>query len=294
MKPENTRPIAFHQLCAIARLVLEADPSMPDAEWKERTKVTLSKQGYEHRDPDMLARALTQVENATRKTLGPRSVPLAEAHPEATPPRQDDPPWRGRTPPGWTLVATLLARLSTTGNASGASSTPPLAAAPDPLAITEAMVLDEFWGAVRHVDAATAVHPQRGVDRLVLLRVFAEIAIVRDAEWDVAAIRAHAHDPRLRADRCFVCYAPARAVDWHHLIQVQHGGSNTARNRIALCAPCHASVHPWLPAVPRTGEGSWSSPVDVMRRYGLLIGPRAQDGVREDLDQVARCEEVER
>ena len=54
-----------------------ADPTLTDSDWKEHTKVKLSKQGYGYPPPDMLARALTQVEHALRRTLGPR--PIADA-----------------------------------------------------------------------------------------------------------------------------------------------------------------------------------------------------------------------
>jgi hypothetical protein len=30
------------------------------------------------------------------------------------------------------------------------------------------------------------------------------------------------------------------------VIEVQHGGSNVARNQVALCFPCHKYLHPWL------------------------------------------------
>ncbi len=32
----------------------------------------------------------------------------------------------------------------------------------------------------------------------------------------------------------------------HHIIQLQHGGNNGRKNRIALCEVCHNEIHPWL------------------------------------------------
>ena len=32
----------------------------------------------------------------------------------------------------------------------------------------------------------------------------------------------------------------------HHIIQLQNGGHNGRKNRIALCEKCHNEVHPWL------------------------------------------------
>jgi hypothetical protein len=109
-----------------------------------------------------------------------------------------------------------------------------------------------------------------GRDRLEVLRAFAELAIVRPAEWDPDAIRARAHEHRLHAEQCGVCLAGDRVLSWHHIIQIQHGGSNTFRNRIALCASCHADIHPWLPTVPRRGEG-WS-------RFSDLAGGDPETG----------------
>jgi len=43
---------------------------------------------------------------------------------------------------------------------------------------------------------------------------------------------------------CSVCY---RAADVrHHLIQLQNGGRNKAKNLIPLCNQCHGEVHYWL------------------------------------------------
>lgn len=108
MPTKNLRPIEMHQLCAIARSVLEADPKIDDCEWKERTKLRLSKQGYDYPSPELLSSALDRVERAMRKVSGARPVNLPRP-PERIPHQQHDPPWRGRKPAGAALVARMLA-----------------------------------------------------------------------------------------------------------------------------------------------------------------------------------------
>ncbi len=53
--------------------------------------------------------------------------------------------------------------------------------------------------------------------------------------------------PYLRGKRnspCWVCLEPAEAR--HHIIELQHGGTNAKRNVIPICRGCHAEVHPWM------------------------------------------------
>jgi len=99
--------------------------------------------------------------------------------------------------------------------------------------------LDYFWTLAR-VDA----------DRLLLLEQCAAIAVSRPADWDRAGIRTGMSltTVRLTADACFVCRSAERHLYWHHIIQVQHGGSNDPRNFVRICHACHRRLHPWLPA----------------------------------------------
>ena len=49
---------------------------------------------------------------------------------------------------------------------------------------------------------------------------------------------------------CFVCgHDPDHR---HHIVQIQHGGTNGAANLVWLCRPCHERIHPWMvkPLVP--------------------------------------------
>jgi integrase len=169
----------FHQLCAIVRQVLLADPTLSDFDWKEETKQVLSKQGWaEPATPEVLDRALTQVEQSLRQTLGPRPVPGPTPRPSVPP----FVPPEGRTnrPLGWDRVIALQAKL----RSDAARSLP---SRPEPRewsALAEGEVLNEFWRA-----AATG-------DRLALLQTFAELALVREAGWDPTTERATPHDLR--------------------------------------------------------------------------------------------------
>lgn len=239
MKPVRSyRAIEFHQVCAIARLVLLREPTMNDSEWKESTKVTAAKQGYDEPAADMLSRAMTQVEHALKRTMGPRPTDLS---PVRVQPRKDPPELTKRE---WSLFAAtvrgVLARSSTVLSPSNVESI-----TRETLDISEHAALDQFY---REAGAS---------DRIAALRRFAEIAIVRPADWDVQAIRGASAVHNLRASECFVCRTEQHDLAWHHVIQIQHGGSNLLRNRVALCGACHADVHPWLPRVARSKGDSW-------------------------------------
>lgn len=118
--------------------------------------------------------------------------------------------------------------------------------------LPEPRVLDYFWLMAR-----------AGADPLWLLLHVGQVVIVRPADWDRAAIRrAHergprAWEPRLGKRWCFACLSQA-SLYHHHVIEVQHGGSNALRNRVPLCFPCHQYLHPWL-----TTEAAL--PVDAVR-----------------------------
>lgn len=106
--------------------------------------------------------------------------------------------------------------------------------------MSEQDVLDYFHTMARESD----------VDRLALLRQVAAVRLDRPDDWDARSVRQAMAGVRisLMGERCFACLTEARRVYWHHIIQVQHGGSNTPRNLTPLCHRCHGAVHPWLPA----------------------------------------------
>ena len=45
--------------------------------------------------------------------------------------------------------------------------------------------------------------------------------------------------------RCWACVGWATLYR-HHVIQLQHGGTNEHINILSICGECHAAVHPWL------------------------------------------------
>lgn len=102
----------------------------------------------------------------------------------------------------------------------------------------EQKVLDYFYGMARNPN----------VDRIALLKQIADVAIDRPIDWDGGLIRevSRKAQRRLHGERCFSCRTEARKVYWHHILQVQNGGSNTPRNLVLLCARCHRDIHPWL------------------------------------------------
>lgn len=236
-------PPTFQHLCVIAREQILTDPQMDIAEWSARLKARLVQLHFEYPRPEQITAALSAVEHALRHTLGPRPAP-AQAR-SVSRPSVDVPSTPTRQE--WRTMAALLRRLL-----------PPVPAVERPdkavaQAISEEAALDRFYRAVRAAPG----------EELETLRAFAELAILREAEWDEDAIRADAgKNHGLRAEHCFACRSADRPLAWHHIIQIQHGGSNALRNRQALCEPCHAAIHPWLPAVARTVPG-WSSVNDI-------------------------------
>lgn len=253
MRDEDRKEISYRQLCAILKTVLQQEPSIEDSEWKARTRDTLAKWGFREPNTDQLSRAMASVEHALKQTIGPRPSrlvlpPKGDYVPPVDPPESSK---RTTRPAGWDIVVALMASLQLAKQGSDASE--PSCVKPqgprETLAISEEDAIAEFWRA--------AGSPE--TDRLSLLKAYAELAIVRPAHWDYLAVRAHAHEHSLIAEKCFACWNNDRGYHWHHVIQIQHGGSNYVRNRVPLCTPCHAEIHPWLTNTPsryRTA-GSW-------------------------------------
>lgn len=122
----------------------------------------------------------------------------------------------------------------------------------------ETRLLDYFWACIR--DEA---------DRIAALRQLADVVLPRPSEWDEWAVRQAMAGVKmtLTADRCFACRTEERHIYWHHIIQVQHGGSSTPRNLVPLCHRCHRLVHPWLPEpTSRENRRGWTWVGDVAVR----------------------------
>jgi len=252
----DRRPIEFHQVCAIARVVLLKDLGLSDAEWKAQTRETAAKQGYDEPATDMLARALSSVEQALLRTMGPRLTTTGTRKPAV---KADKVPL---TSAEWKAFAATLRGVVARSQAVLPSNVTPIAR--ETLEISEHAALDQFYA-----EANTG-------DRLGALRRFAEIAIVRDADWDPAAVRAAVDNHPLRARGCFACRGRSMPIAWHHVIQIQHGGSNLLRNRVALCGPCHSEIHPWLPKQPRRTD-SWSRLADVYDFFAAMCRNSKRD-----------------
>jgi HNH endonuclease len=239
------REISFQQACAIARVVLLRDMSMTNFDWHEAVKEACVKQGYKPPEGDMLTRACAAVERALMQTMGPRPV----KEPGATP-SEPKPETPQLTPAEWAAfgvtMRSVLARSTPHVTPANVRTIPT-----ETLDVNEPAALDRFY-----LEAA--------VDRLGALKRFAEVAIVRGADWNPVEIRATSQVRNLHATACFACRTDARELHWHHVIQIQHGGSNYLRNRVALCAACHAEIHPWLPKVSRQVKG-WSNFADAAR-----------------------------
>jgi hypothetical protein len=136
--------------------------------------------------------------------------------------------------------------------------------------LPEAYALEWFWLMARYWP-----------DRLGLLLLMTHVVIERPADWDFAAVRRDHENgitepPGVRISRelCFACYSGS-FLYLHHIIEVQNGGSNWHRNKVAVCFGCHKYLHPWLTAEPpRRRTGGFQSAAE--------IGPdHLRDGHRE-------------
>jgi hypothetical protein len=112
-RPKELRPVEWRQLCAIARELLMADPTIDDAEWKARIKERLCRLEFDYPAKfDTIPRAMSAVERALSAKWGPRPVGQPPRPAPVQPPRQEDPPWSHRRQPGAvTSIAALLANL---------------------------------------------------------------------------------------------------------------------------------------------------------------------------------------
>lgn len=120
----------------------------------------------------------------------------------------------------------------------------------------EELWLDYFYAAVRD-----------DVDRAAILKQLAGVKIARPKDWDPEWVRVTLREGvffPLTADQCFCCLTGSRRLYWHHIIQVQHGGSNSPHNLVRLCHACHRRVHPWLePPTSRESRSGWTSIRDL-------------------------------
>lgn len=79
------KPIPFKALTAILRAEITADPFIDNAEWIERTKCTLVRQGWDYPPGELLSTTLQHVERALTRRWGRRPAPLRIERPPPAP-----------------------------------------------------------------------------------------------------------------------------------------------------------------------------------------------------------------
>jgi hypothetical protein len=95
---------------------------------------------------------------------------------------------------------------------------------------------------------ATSVGPER----LGLLVEWAHVIITEMSARGLADRRRafNASKDEWRGDAgegwCAACGQRGPRV-WHHIVQLQYGGTNSPKNLVRVCRPCHAVIHPHLP-----------------------------------------------
>jgi hypothetical protein len=91
--------------------------------------------------------------------------------------------------------------------------------------------------------------PQRKRKVLYLLKLAADKRF--DPRWDPRLVRRNFNRLKYRIPqlsptdkRCCAC--GGWASEPHHIILIEHGGTNSPLNIAFLCRPCHGDIHPWI------------------------------------------------
>jgi hypothetical protein len=132
-------------------------------------------------------------------------------------------------------------------------------------ALPEAYVLAWFWMMVR-----------QGAPRMAMLQILTTVRVWRPKEWDRAAVRREheewvLHDCNVDHRHCFMCDNTGRLY-FHHVVEIQHGGSNHGQNKVPLCFRCHQILHPWLTEEPEPQRSSgWTSIASMAKRLLVAI-----------------------
>lgn len=104
--------------------------------------------------------------------------------------------------------------------------------------------LMRFWRGVAHADAA---------GRLAALIRCASVVLGR-ADAVRRHLRRRTRQHETAGDgACWACGHARRRI-FHHIIQLQHGGTNARKNTVAICEECHAHIHPHL-SMPTWADG---------------------------------------
>jgi hypothetical protein len=109
---------------------------------------------------------------------------------------------------------------------------------------------------------------RQDADRLALLQQLAVVAVERPDEWSPLAVRQE-HE------------ASDRRLYWHHIVAIQHGGSNAWDNLVPICKRCHAAIHPWM-----DGEGQ-----DKRRTSWRSIAAIVEDSFGADVPELVAVAE---
>lgn len=125
----------------------------------------------------------------------------------------------------------------------------------------------------------------RGVheDRINLLKKWAGIRVRRRGMRTLADLRAASNrmkPPRDSVGQCWACQRK-RQLFKHHIIQLQHGGTNWHLNIVKICDECHCLIHPWMkpffnhehpnPSTPPSANAEETIPITLDRR-GITRG----------------------
>jgi 5-methylcytosine-specific restriction endonuclease McrA len=91
-----------------------------------------------------------------------------------------------------------------------------------------------------------------GPDRLGLLVEWARVTVRARSDAELSMIRRgfNASKDEWRGHAgvglCHACGRDGSRV-WHHIVQLQNGGTNSPNNLVKVCQPCHAVIHPFMP-----------------------------------------------
>lgn len=126
----------------------------------------------------------------------------------------------------------------------------------------ETAALNYFWLMMR-----------QKADPLTILGWMGHVVLERPQSWDKRRIRlehesgsSQLNSERGRQSACYVCQYDMNYLYFHHIIEVQNGGSNATRNLIQICFECHKKLHPWLTVEPQQRRGIGFRQIsDVMR-----------------------------
>lgn len=121
--------------------------------------------------------------------------------------------------------------------------------------------------------------------KLALLKQMAGIAVRRPDDWRPLRVRHEFLEKRTeyrRPTECFACRNRDRVRNWHHVIQIQNGGSNATPNLVSLCEVCHARIHPWLP-VDLAHASGWSSAGEIVSRHADAVMERLEHPITGEI-----------